>query len=337
MKRQSEENGALVKRSKQEDSQLIVKEGPKRTSNLQAPIMLLTGHNGAVFSCRFSPSGSSLVSSSFDQSIFLWNVYNDCQNYNVLKGHKGAVLEVDWSRDGSTIVSAATDKTGSLWDAETGQRIKKLKGHTSYVNACAAARRTPHLFATSSDDGTIKLWDPRVKIPVHSFTNTYQVTSVCFNEGDDQVFSGGIDNVIKVWDLRKKDVGYTLVGHTDTVTGLKLSPDGSYLLSNSMDNTLKLWDVKPFAKADRLLKQFEGAPHGNEKQLIRCSWSSDGSKICAGSGDRTLVIWDVHSKKILYRLPGHKGVVIDSDFHPKEPIVASAGADKQIFLGEVEI
>ena len=28
-------------------------------------------------------------------------------------------------------------------------------------------------------------------------------------------------------------------GHTDTVTGLRLSPDGSFLLSNAMDNTGK--------------------------------------------------------------------------------------------------
>ena len=26
-------------------------------------------------------------------------------------------------------------------------------------------------------------------------------------------------------------------GHTDTVTGLSLSPDGSFILSNAMDNT----------------------------------------------------------------------------------------------------
>ena len=26
-------------------------------------------------------------------------------------------------------------------------------------------------------------------------------------------------------------------GHTDTVTGMELSPDGSYLLSNAMDNS----------------------------------------------------------------------------------------------------
>ena len=26
-------------------------------------------------------------------------------------------------------------------------------------------------------------------------------------------------------------------GHTDTVAGLRLSPDGSFILSNAMDNT----------------------------------------------------------------------------------------------------
>lgn len=31
-------------------------------------------------------------------------------------------------------------------------------------------------------------------------------------------------------------------GHTDTVTGLALSPDGSYLLSNGMDNT-GMWQL----------------------------------------------------------------------------------------------
>ena len=42
---------------------------------------------------------------------------------------------------------------------------------------------------------------------------------------------------LKVWDLRKNDVLYKMSGHTDTVTGLSLSPDGSFILSNAMDNT----------------------------------------------------------------------------------------------------
>ena len=42
-----------------------------------------------------------------------------------------------------------------------------------------------------------------------------------------------------MWDLRKNDVLYKMSGHTDTVTCLRLSPDGSFILSNAMDNTGK--------------------------------------------------------------------------------------------------
>ncbi|CAG8852068.1 35964_t:CDS:2, partial [Racocetra persica] len=59
------------------------------------------------------------------------------------------------------------------------------------------------------------------------------------------------------WDLRKKSIVYVLKGHQDTISGIKLSPDGSYLLSNAMDDTVRIWDVKPFAPANRLLKIFE--------------------------------------------------------------------------------
>ena len=37
--------------------------------------------------------------------------------------------------------------------------------------------------------------------------------------------------------MRKNEVLYRMRGHTDTVTGMELSPDGSYLLSTGMDNT----------------------------------------------------------------------------------------------------
>jgi hypothetical protein len=49
-----------------------------------------------------------------------------------------------------------------------------------------------------------------------------------------QVYTGGIENVIKVWDLRKMEVAMQLKGHSDTVTGLRVSPDGTHLLSNAM-------------------------------------------------------------------------------------------------------
>lgn len=44
---------------------------------------------------------------------------------------------------------------------------------------------------------------------------------------------------VQVWDLRQNKLIYNMHGHGDSVTGLSLSSEGSYLLSNSMDNTGK--------------------------------------------------------------------------------------------------
>ena len=69
----------------------------------------------------------------------------------------------------------------------------------------------------------------------------------------------------QVWDLRKNAVLYRMKGHSDTVTGMTLSPDGSYLLTNAMDNSLRIWDVRPFAPSERCLKILTGHQHNFEK------------------------------------------------------------------------
>jgi Prp8 binding protein len=58
---------------------------------------------------------------------------------------------------------------------------------------------------------------------------------------------------------RPDQVQFTLTGHQEAVTGMRLSPDGNSLLSNAMDNTMRCWDVKPYASGDRCLKVFLGA------------------------------------------------------------------------------
>jgi len=58
-------------------------------------------------------------------------------------------------------------------------------------------------------------------------------------------------------------------------------------------------------------------------------------QVTAGSADRMVYVWNATTRQIEYKLPGHLGSVNDAVFHPKEPIVASASSDKQIYLGEL--
>jgi Prp8 binding protein len=228
------------------------------------------------------------------------------------------------------------DKTLAMWDAQTGERVRQFKGNGGIVNSVAANRTSP-LLASASDDGFVKVWDVREKHSVANLGVEFPMTAVEFSHDGSLVFGGGVDNIVRAWDIRKRQVVYECKGHEDTITSLRTSPDGNFLLSNSMDNTLRIWDVKPFASATRFVKSFEGAPHGFEKYLLKACWSPDESFVASGAADRTVVVWNVRTKAVRSKLAGHKGVVTQVDWSSKEPILASSSTDKNIFLGELDI
>ncbi|MCJ1405477.1 hypothetical protein MMC11_008705 [Xylographa trunciseda] len=316
-------NGALI-------------QSVSRTSGLQAPIMELTGHTGEVFAARFDPSGNLIASGSMDRSIMLWRTYGQCENYGVLTGHKGAILDLHWSRDSRVIFSASADLTIASWDLETGLRIRRHVGHEEVINCLDVSRRGEEMLVSGSDDGYIGIWDPRQKQAADFIETEFPITSIALAEAGNEIYSGGIDNDIKVWDMRKKAVAYSMVGHTDTVTSLQVSPDTQSLVSNSHDGTVRTWDIRPFAPTDRHIRTYDGAPAGIERNLIRASWDPKGERIAAGSGDRSVVVWDVRTGKLLYKLPGHKGTVNDVRFSPgDEPIILSGSTDRSLMLGEL--
>jgi Prp8 binding protein len=267
----------------------------------------------------------------------LWRVYGECENIDVLKGHEQAVLDLAWSPQGDQVYTASADKTGAVWDVEVGKRTKRLRDHTSYVNSICSGRGGTPVVITGSDDCTTMLWDLRSRGAKVVLESEFQVLGVALSDDGNQVFSAGIDNEIKVWDVRNSSVLYSLSGHSDSVTAVRLSPDGCSLLSTSMDNTVRIWDIRPFvSNHTRLINLYEGATHDFQKNLLKCSWSPDGNRISCGSADRFVNIWDVHSRRLLYKLPGHSGSVNEVDFHPTEPIIVSCSDDKKIFLGEVQ-
>jgi Prp8 binding protein len=166
-----------------------------------------------------------------------------------------------------------------------------------------------------------KLWDIRKKHAVKVIETDLPLTSVCFNDAGDQVFAGSVDNQITAWDLRAMQPTMQLQGHNDTITGIRLSPDGTQLVSNAMDHTVRVWDVKPFSTVPmRMLSVLTGAPHSMDRNLIRPCWSPDGNQVACGSADRSVVVWDLVAKKMTYKLPGHKGTVNQVDWHSNEPI-----------------
>lgn len=197
---------------------------------------------------RFDKTGEHVASASADKTINLWTVYGDeCKNYGVLRGPKGAVLSIAFSpsRPLDRLYAASADKVLTTFDLKTGQTVRKHRGHQSIINCLAVSSVTGEdLIATASDDGTVRIWREDSKDEVDKIELGYPILAVDWSQDGQQLFVGGIDNDVHCYDLRKKEVAWSLRGHTDSVCGVKLSPDGSYIVSVGFDSTVRI--ASPF-------------------------------------------------------------------------------------------
>ena len=71
------------------------------------PVPLL-GHHNYIYSLAFSPKGNMLVSGSYDEAVFIWDV-RTARVMRSLPAHSDPVGGVDFIRDGTLIVSCAGD------------------------------------------------------------------------------------------------------------------------------------------------------------------------------------------------------------------------------------
>ncbi len=216
-------------------------EGKEETKKkLFSPSVQLFGHQHEVYTAKFSHCGNYLATGGHDRPILLWDVFDPkCKNFAMLKGHSNSVLDLAWSRDSTVIYSCGADRTLCIWDVPECTRVRRYHNHENIVNDLDASTIGSELIVTASDDFSVRLWEPREKNPISKHEVTYQVTAVCFSKTNELVFFGGIDNQVKAWNIRADKVEYTLIGHTDTVTGIALSSSGTKLLSNSVDHTMR--------------------------------------------------------------------------------------------------
>ena len=73
-----------------------------------------------------------------------------------------------------------------------------------------------------------------------------------------------------------------LIGHTQSITGLALSPDGSTLATAALDKTVRLWDVRSFRRL--------GDPLAGSVYAV--AFSPDGRTLAGGGFDGKVRLWE---------------------------------------------
>ena len=195
------------------------------------------------------------------------------------------------------VISGSAKGMLRVWDLETGQILRSLEGHNTWVTTLAMVdgRR----IVSGSADGTLRVWDLETGQTLRSLEGHNDwVRAVAVVDGRRAV-SGSDDRTLRVWDLETGQTLRTLEGHNDWVRAVAVV-DGQRAVSGSNDRTLRVWDLE----TGQTLRTLEG-----HSKSVRAVAMIDSRHTISGSDDRMLRIWDLETGQTLRTLEGHNDSV----------------------------
>lgn len=142
---------------------------------------------------------------------------------------------------------------------------------------------------------------------------------------NDLVATGGGDDIAFLWrvgeDAFAENQGavHELSGHTDTVSGLAFSADGSMLASAGMDGTVRLWNPVDGTSIQAL--------EGPGDAIEWVAWHPKGNVVLAGSADFTVWMWLAQTGTCMQVFSGHAGPVTCGKFTPDGKLIITGGGE----------
>ncbi|MHA2297264.1 MAG: serine hydrolase [Candidatus Hodarchaeales archaeon] len=216
-------------------------------------LQTLVGENQTFWEISFSPDGKTLaVGGLKDEYGFIkfWNVTSG-EELNDITGHNEEVYSVDFSPDGTMISSGSGDSTTKLWDVNSGSLLHTFNQDDVILSVAFSPDGT--LLASGGYSTAVQLWDVTSRSLFLDLTGQdYRVWSLTFSPDGSMLASGSGDRYvyprlpmhetsIKLWDLNSGVEEDTLMGHTNVISSVTFSNDGTRLASASWDWTVKLW------------------------------------------------------------------------------------------------
>ncbi|CAA87433.1 Fizzy-related protein homolog [Caenorhabditis elegans] len=232
------------------------------------------------------------------------------------------VTSVQWCDKGDLLAVGTSRGVTQIWDVTTQKKTRELTGHSSRVGCLAWNADT---ICSGSRDRTIMHRDIRCDDNDMGRKLTNHRQEVCglkWSPDKQLLASGGNDNQLLVWNLRRNEPIQTYTQHNAAVKALAWSPHHHGLLvsgGGTADRCLRFWNTltaQPMQCVD------------TGSQVCNVAWSKHSSELVSthGYSFNHVIIWKYPSLQPVTKLVGHQYRVLYLAMSPDgESIVTGAG------------
>ncbi|KAG7637014.1 Non-functional target of rapamycin complex subunit LST8-2 [Arabidopsis thaliana] len=204
--------------------------------------------------------------------------------------------------------------------------VRNFVSHTKNVMA-VGFQYTGHMMYSGSEDGSVKIWDLRVRECQREFRSVSPVNTVVLHPNQTELISGDQNGNIRVWDLRADLCSCELVPEVGTpIRSLMVMWDGTMVVAANDRGTCYVWrslcERQTMTEFEPLHKL---QAHNNH--ILKCLLSPGNKYLATASSDKTVKIWNLDGFKLEKVLTGHERWVWDCDFSMDGEYLVTASSD----------
>jgi len=148
---------------------------------------------------------------------------------------------------------------------------------------------------TSSEDGTVKIWDTRTGHVQRNYSHGVPVNDVVIHPNQGELISCDRGGNVRIWDLGENKCSHQLIPEEDkSVASVTVASDGSLLcaaVSNSVHGAVYVWRMITTKDVTTLVPVTKFRAHNT--YITRVLLSPDVRHLATCSADHTARIWTV--------------------------------------------
>lgn len=312
------------------------------------------GHSSRISALLFTPDGKTLISTSQDKTIRLWDVetgeLRHTLRHQIGAGRGGEIHAAALSPDGKLLavggITFVDDDAGTpvyLFDLERGSMIAALRGHPDVIGALNFS--SDGTWLASSSYTTIRIWNTArlMAEPAVVLESESELMDFAFAPDAKRLVSSHVDGGLCLWKLPEKmeltpqvppqtiAAPEKIMTRHETVANLvEYSPDGKYIVSGDFDGNVFLWTNKGKFKKQLDVTDTPGT----------LAFSPDGKQALVGQGNQAIlfsvpkgkqeVTFEQHVSAV--QTNAFSNMVTAAAFYGKDLIATAGGNDYDIYI-----
>lgn len=161
-------------------------------------------------------------------------------------------------------------------------------------------------------------------ITCHAWNKDRTMVAICPNSSSVHIYKTDVTSEKGKWELL-----HDLQEHDQVVTGIDWAPESNKIVTASQDRNAYVWELttneagkEEWKPSLVILRVTRGA--------TAVKWTKDEKKFAVGSGARQVPVCyydDMNNWWVSKLIKKHKSTILDLDWHPTAPLIATASSD----------